>query len=671
MNILIVQARLNSNRLPSKVLLKIGNKTIIEIIDLRLKKIKLIDKIIYAIPKSKNNLKLYNFLKKKKLNVFLGPEKNVLRRFLNVSKKYKAQNIVRITADCPFVDKNLIQKMMKFYLNNDYQYVSNTLNPTYPDGIDIEIFNSQSLNLAAKTCKKLIDKEHVTTFIKRNDKLKKYNYRYKRNFSQIRLTIDTDDDYRTIKIIFKKFNYNYLVNWETVANFYLKNIKIMKNSKLIRDYDSLTKTQKMWKRAKSIIPGGNSMISKNPSIFDEISWPGHFSKSKGCFIWDLDNKKYIDLSLMGVGTNILGYSNSEINKKVQEKIKNGNISTLNSHEEVILAEKLIDINSWADKVLFARTGAEANSIAIRLARMYSGKDKIAFCGYHGWNDWFLASSNKNSKEIQKNFLPYYSNEGIPKNLINSVMHFEYNNISSLENLLQKEKQIGTIKMEVIRNEKPKKNFLNQVRRLANKYNKVLIFDECTTGFRECLGGIYKKFDVEPDILILGKSLGNGYPITCVIGKEDIMNLKSKTFISSTFWTDRIGPAAALETLKVMERDKTWKTITNIGKKVTSKWVKLSKKHKISITTQGIPALTNFYFNDKKNHFRYRYYLINYLLKKRYLSSNIFYASISHNDNILKKYFSILDESFYSLNKLIMSEKFDWMFDDFKITKTFR
>ena len=226
------------------------------------------------------------------------------------------------------------------------------------------------------------DKEHVTTFIKRNDKLKKYNYRYKKDLSQIRLTIDTEDDYKTLKIIFKKFNYDYLISWETVANFYLKNINIMPNQKLIRNYNSLTKTQKMWKRAERIIPEGNSMISKNPSIFDEISWPSHFSKSKGCFIWDLDDKKYIDLSLMGVGTNILGYSNNEINKKVQEKIRNGNISSLNSHEEVILAERLIELNSWADKVLFARTGAEANSIAIRLARMYSGKDKVAFCGYH-------------------------------------------------------------------------------------------------------------------------------------------------------------------------------------------------------------------------------------------------------------------------------------------------
>ena len=474
------------------------------------------------------------------MNIFLGSEKNVLQRFLNVSKKYKAKNIVRITADCPFVDRNLIQKMMKFYLNNDFQYVSNTLNPTYPDGIDIEIFNSRLLNLAAKKSKKLNDKEHVTTFIKRNDKLKKYNYRYKKDLSQIRLTIDTEDDYKTLKIIFKKFNYDYLISWETVANFYLKNINIMPNQKLIRNYNSLTKTQKMWKRAERIIPEGNSMISKNPSIFDEISWPSHFSKSKGCFIWDLDNKKYIDLSLMGVGTNILGYSNNEINKKVQEKIRNGNISSLNSHEEVILAERLIELNSWADKVLFARTGAEANSIAIRLARMYSGKDKVAFCGYHGWNDWFLASSNKNSNEIRKNFLPYYSNEGIPKNLLNSVMHFEYNNISSLENLLQKEKQIGTIKMEVIRNEKPKKNYLNQVRKLANKYNKILIFDECTTGFRECLGGIHKKFDVEPDILILGKSLGNGYPITCVIGKEDIMKQKVKLLLAQLFGLTELG-----------------------------------------------------------------------------------------------------------------------------------
>jgi glutamate-1-semialdehyde aminotransferase len=213
-------------------------------------------------------------------------------------------------------------------------------------------------------------------------------------------------------------------------------------------------------------------------------------------------------------------------------------------------------------------------------------------------------------------------------------------------------------MEVIRNTAPKENFLQNVRKLANKFNKILIFDECSTGFRETFGGIYKKYGIEPDMVIYGKALGNGYPISCVVGKKEIMDTKRKTFISSTFWTERIGPAAALETLKIMEREKSWKIISKIGKKVKKNWQKLSLKYKIPLTIQGIPALTNFYFNDGKNNLKYRSFIIQYLLKKKYLASNIFYSSIAHTDEILDGYFSILDEAFYELSQSIKKQDLD-------------
>ncbi len=442
----------------------------------------------------------------------------------------------------------------------------------------------------------------------------------------------------------------------------------MKKTKTLRFQ---SRTKKMWLKATKVIPEGNLMISKNPFMFSEKKWPSHFSKSKGCFIWDLDNRKFTDCSSMGVGTNILGYSNSKVDTKVIKAIKNGNISSLNSFEEIALAERLLNLNKWAKKVLFARTGADANAISIRLARMYSGKDKIAICGYHGWHDWFLSSSNKNEKKIRENFLPFYSNSGIPKSALNSILHFEYNNISSLEKILSTDKNIGTIKMEVLRNEYPKNNFLQKVKKLSVKYNKVLIFDECTTGFRESLGGIYKKYNVEPDILILGKALGNGYPITCVIGRDDIMKLKSKSFISSTFWTDRIGPVAALETLKLMEKYKTWKKITSIGKKIRGIWLENSERYKIPISIKGIPALSNFSFSDKVNNLLYRSYLINSLLDKNILSSNIFYTSISHTSKILKRYTEAIDQGFFKLKKSINNESIFKQKKKLKTSITFR
>ena len=262
----------------------------------------------------------------------------------------------------------------------------------------------------------------------------------------------------------------------------------------------LNKTQKLWKKAKKIIPGGNMLLSKRPDLYLPNKWPAYYSKTKGCEIWDLDNKKYFDLSLMGVGTNILGYSNPIIDREVKKIVKLGNLSTLNCKEEVYLAEKLIEMHSWSDMVKFARTGGEANAIAIRIARAASGKDNVAFCGYHGWHDWYLATNLRNKKNLNHHLLKGISTKGVPRNLKNSIFPFKYNDYKSLENLVER-KKIGTIFMEVMRNEYPQNNFLQKVRDLSKKKGIVLVFDECTSGFRKNFGGLHLHFNIVPDIAV--------------------------------------------------------------------------------------------------------------------------------------------------------------------------
>jgi glutamate-1-semialdehyde 2,1-aminomutase len=234
------------------------------------------------------------------------------------------------------------------------------------------------------------------------------------------------------------------------------------------------------------------------------------------------------------------------------------MSTLNAPEEVYLAEKLLKMHPWADKVRFARTGGEANSIAVRLARASTSKKNIAFCGYHGWHDWYLAANIK-SNNLSTHLLSGLNVEGVPNNLKNTIYPFKYNDFESLEKLIEK-KIIGIIKMEVVRNEMPKNNFLKKVRDIATKNNIILIFDECTTGFRNVFGGIHLRYKVNPDLAMFGKALGNGHAITAVIGKKSIMKNANKTFISSTFWTERSGPVAALACLKEMERLRSWEKI---------------------------------------------------------------------------------------------------------------
>jgi glutamate-1-semialdehyde aminotransferase len=383
------------------------------------------------------------------------------------------------------------------------------------------------------------------------------------------------------------------------------------------------------------------LLSKRPEMFLPDQWPTYFSKAKGCSVWDLDGKEFIDMSIMGIGTNTLGYGNDEVDAAVLETVKKGNMSTLNCPEEVYLAEKLIEINPWADMVRFARSGGEANSIAIRIARAASGRDKVAICGYHGWHDWYLSANHNVGDDLSSHLLGGLSPKGVPKNLKNTVYPFNYNNFEELLSIVDNN-EIGVIKMEVVRNFGPEDNFLHKVRNLATERNIVLIFDECTSGFRETFGGIYKKYGVEPDMAMYGKTIGNGYALTAGVGKREVMESAQNTFISSTFWTERIGPTAALATLKVMEEIKSWEIITTIGDIMRKGWQQLADDHNLKITISGIPSLSTYSFNSPKA-LEYKTLIAQEMLSKGYLASTNFYASTAHNEENLKLYFEVLND----------------------------
>lgn len=413
--------------------------------------------------------------------------------------------------------------------------------------------------------------------------------------------------------------------------------------------------QDLYKRAKQLIPGGTMLLSKRPEMFLPENWPSYYSKAKGCKVWDLDGNEFIDMSIMGIGTNTLGYGNEEVDEAVMQTVKKGNMSTLNCPEEVFLAEKLVELNPWADMVRFARSGGEANSIAIRIARAANGKDKVAICGYHGWHDWYLAANHNSKDELKGHLLSGLSPLGVPKDLENTVFPFHYNNFQELLDIVSNN-DIGVIKMEVQRNMGPENGFLEKIRELANRNNIVLIFDECTSGFRETYGGIYKKYDVEPDMAVFAKTLGNGYAISAVVGKQSVMNAAQKTFISSTFWTERIGPAAGLKVLEIMQRIKSWEIITEIGNKVRDQWQSLADIHGLKISISGIPSLSTYSF-ESPNSLAYKTLVTQEMLKKGFLASTIFYSCIDHNDEVISSYFTALDEV-YNLIAKCESEEFD-------------
>ena len=636
---------MGSTRLPGKVMKKINDKTIIEIIIERLKNSKKLDDIIVATSLARNNDLLEKHIHLLGYSCERGSEDDVLSRFFDIAKKHNIDIIVRITGDCPFIDASIVDQVISTFVKDNCSYASNVNPPTYPDGLDVEVFNFEALHEAHMKASSSHEREHVTPFIRKKENNKQANISNNYDFSNLRLTLDEKEDFTVIENVFNYFAPNILFHWSKILELQENQPEIFSLNKNYRRNETLYmgKGQKLYKHSKKVIPGGNMLLSKRPEMFLPDQWPAYFSKSKGCEVWDLDNKKYFDMSFMGIGTNILGYGHPEVDEAVLKTVQAGNMSTLNCPEEVQLIDKLIDMHPWAEMGRLARTGGEANAVAIRIARAAAKRDKVAVCGYHGWHDWYLSANLSNTKSLDGHLLPGLDPNGVPRDLKNTVFPFQYNDYDGLEKIITEE-NIGVIKMEVVRNADPENDFLKKIRKICTEKEIVLVFDECTSGFRETFGGLHKKYNIEPDIAIFGKALGNGYAITAIIGREKIMEAAQTSFISSTFWTERIGPSAALKTLEVMEKNESWNQITDIGKKIRDRWKILAKQFDLNLNFFGLDSLSGFSFNSK-NAMAYKTLITQEMLKKGYLAGTSIYSCIAHTDEVIDSYFDELKPIF--------------------------
>ena len=404
------------------------------------------------------------------------------------------------------------------------------------------------------------------------------------------------------------------------------------------------KGQELYKKAKTMIPGGTSLLSKRPEQLLPENWPSYFSKSKGCHVWDLDGREYIDCSMMGIGTNTLGYANEAVDEEVMRVVRDGNMTTLNCPEEVYLAEKLLSMEPWAGGVRYTRGGGEANSMCVRIARAFTGKDKVAICGYHGWHDWYVSVNLGDKDGLADHLLPGIPSAGVPRALRGTSIPFHYNDFEELQDIVNKNPDLAAVKMEVCRNFGPENNFLEKVRNLCTERGVILIFDECTSGFRETFGGLFHKYGVTPDMTIYSKTMANGYALAAVLGRKDIMEAAQGSWISSTFWTERIGPTAALAAIKEMERIKSWEIITKIGEDNKKRWQELADKYGLEIEQWGIPALAGYSFVGEKR-LAYKTFIAQEMLKKGFLAGDCMYTCIAHTSDVIDAYFDALDPIF--------------------------
>ncbi len=407
--------------------------------------------------------------------------------------------------------------------------------------------------------------------------------------------------------------------------------------------------QQLYQRAKQRIPGGTQLLSKRPELFAPEVWPAYYQEACGCEVWDLDGTRYYDFTHNGVGSCLLGYARPEVSRAVIERIQRGSMCTLNAPEEVELADRLCALHPWAGQVRFARGGGETCAIAARIARAATDRSLIAICGYHGWQDWYLAANLGEEDALRGHLLPGLDPLGVPRELRGTALTFQYNDRAAFQAILDAHgHQLAAVFMEPCRNHDPEPGFLEFVRDSAHAAGALLVFDEITIGWRLTFGGAHLRLGVNPDMAVFAKALGNGHPIGAVIGTQQAMESAQNSFISSTYWTESVGPAAALATLRIMEETRVWEHVAHIGAAIQSLWRDQAAKHGLPVNVpEGYPCLAHFSFehpqaNELKTLFTQR------MLPRGFLASTAVYPTLAHTRDILDRYNEAVDAVFGEL-----------------------
>ncbi len=423
----------------------------------------------------------------------------------------------------------------------------------------------------------------------------------------------------------------------------------------LKDEDG-EQTQATYRHAKQRIPGGTQLVSKRPERMAPGQWPAYHREARGCEVWDLDGRHYYDLSSMSLGACLLGYRDADVTAAVKRCVNLGSMSSLNPPEEVELADKLCEIHPWADAVRLARSGGEIATIAVRVARATTDRSMVAICGYHGWHDWYLAANLGETDELRGHLLPGLKPLGVPAELRGTVLTFTYNNTQELEDIVSRHgERLAAVIMEPCRHHDPEPGFLQFVRDKTAACGALLIFDEISIGWRLHFGGAHLRYGINPDLAVFAKALGNGHPIGAVIGTKAAMQGALDSFISSTYWTERIGPAAALATLEKMQRIDVPKHVAHIGNRVMQVWQHFGHKHSLPVKTfTSYPCLARLEFDHELSAELQTLY-VQEMLRLGFLGSPLLYPALAHTDEIVDRYGEAIDEVFGLLGEALSKD----------------
>ncbi|QDU56871.1 aminotransferase class III-fold pyridoxal phosphate-dependent enzyme [Aeoliella mucimassa] len=408
------------------------------------------------------------------------------------------------------------------------------------------------------------------------------------------------------------------------------------------DVSSPTATHDLYQHAKQLIPGGTQLLSKRPEMFAPNAWPAYYRQAQGCEVVDLGGRKFLDFSTSGIGACLLGFADPEVNAAVINRVRRGSMCSQNAPEEVELAERLLAIHPWAERARFTRTGGEANAVAIRVARASTGRDLVAFCGYHGWSDWYLAtnlptSEGSQSDRLQQHLLPGLEPSGVPIGLAGTVVPFGYNQLEELRQIVStKGDRLAAVIMEPFRYTEPEAGFLSGVRTLCDECGAVLIFDEITSGWRFNLGGFHLQAGITPDMAVFAKSMSNGFPMAAIIGTQGVMEAFQQTFISSTYWTEAIGPTAALATITKLEQQQVHQQLAHVGREFRGRLLELADRYELPLRISGRDALQHLSLECEQAAAVGTLFTVE-MLKRGVLAGAGFYPTLAHREEHVEQF----------------------------------
>ena len=666
----VLQARTSSSRLPGKVLAPIlGEPMLLHQIE-RLRRCREIDKLVVATSAESSDDAVAAVAENAGIPCYRGSLHDVLDRYYQAARQYRPQWVVRVTGDCPLIDWEVVDACVRLARQGTYDWASNALNRTWPDGLDVECMTFAALETAWREASEPLQREHVTPFIHRDPVRFRLGSleRPGESLAGMRWTVDEPRDLSFVTRVYEAL---YPVNPAFTSADILKfltrhpevaaiNVDIERNkafnaalAKLegrnqmsTQKPRSFGKSEAMLDRSLRCIPLGTQTFSKSYTQFPRGVSPFFIKRAKGSRAWDVDDNEYLDFA-NALASVTLGHNDPDVTAAVKAQLEDGTLYSLAHPLEVEVAELICQMVPCAKAVRFGKNGSDATSGAVRAARAFTGRERIAVCGYHGWQDWYIGSTARN--------------KGVPAAVRELTSTFAYNDLNSLETELAAHPgEFAAVILEPMNVAYPQPGFLEGVVAAAHNHGALAVFDETITGFRFANGGAQELFGVTPDLATFGKGLANGYPLSAVAGRPDVMAEFAEIFFSFTMGGEALSLAAAKATLEKLNRDTVCDRLRSTGERVLAGVKERIERHGCGtfLEAVGHPAWSFLIFKDAvgSSLWEIKTLWMQETLARGLLSVGTHNISFAHDEADVVRLLAIYDEVFPLLSAAVADKR---------------